>query len=83
MAKRQANVKNLLNFINYTKTDEQKDLIALVVSNYSSGKIHKLITANNSIKSILNTKASREKIIKQLPILETKEPVNKILYKKK
>jgi hypothetical protein len=81
MAKRQANVKNLLNFINYTKTDEQKDLIALVVSNYSSGKIHKLITANNSIKSILNTKASREKVIKQLPTLETKEPVNKILYK--
>ena len=81
MTKRQVNVRQLIKFIKVSKTDEQKDLITLVIDNYSSGKIHKVITAENMIKKILNTKSSRASVVKQLPKLETKEPVNKIIYK--
>ena len=81
MAKRQVNTRQLIKFIKVSKTDEQKDLITLVIDNYSSGKIHKVITAENMIKKILNTKSSRASVVKQLPKLETKEPVNKIIYK--
>jgi len=81
MAKRQVNVRQLIKFIKVSKTDEQKDLITQVIDTYSSGKIHKVITAENMIKKILNTKSSRESVVKQLPKLEIKEPVNKIVYK--
>ena len=81
MAKRQVNVRQLIKFITVSKTDEQKDLITLVIDTYSSGKIHKVVTAENMIKQILNTKSSRSSVVKQLPKLETKETVNKIIYK--
>lgn len=81
MAKRQTNVKYLNNYIKYCKTTEQKDLIQQVITLYESGKIHKHITADNMIKKIMNTKTSRQSVVKQLPTLETKQPVNKIVYK--
>ena len=81
MAKRQVNTRQLIKFIKVSKTDEQKHLITQVIDTYSSGKIHKVITAENMIKKILNTKSSRASVVKQLPKLEIKEPVNKIVYK--
>ena len=78
---RQTNIRQLSKFFKVSKTDEQKDLITPVIDNYSSGKIHKLITAEDLIRQALNTKASREAVKRQLSILEIKEPVNKIVYK--
>ena len=78
---RQTNIRQLSKFFKVSKTDEQKDLITQVIDHYSSGKIHKLITAEDLIRQALNTKASREAVKRQLSILEIKEPVNKIVYK--
>lgn len=76
MTKRQSNVNQLSKFIKYAKTDEQKDLIKQVIDHYGSSKIHKLITAENMIKKIMNTKTSRQSVVKQLPSIEIKEPIN-------
>ena len=81
MNKRQKNTINFTNYIAYSRSDEQKDLIHQVINYYSLGKIHKTITVENLIKKILNTKASRKSAIKAINKLETKEPVNKIVYK--
>ena len=78
---RQTNIRQLSKFFKVSKTDEQKDLITQVIDHYSSGKIHKLITAEDLIRQALNTKASREAVKRQLSKLEIKEPVNKIVYK--
>lgn len=77
MTKRTSNVNKLSKFIKFAKTDEQKDLIKQVVDYYGSSKIHKLITAENMIKKIMNTKTSRQSVVKQLPSIEIKEPINK------
>ena len=78
---RQTHIRQLSKFFKVSKTDEQHDLITHVVDHYRSGKIHKLITAEDLIRQALNTKASREAVKRQLSKLEIKEPVNKIVYK--
>ena len=78
---RQTNIRQLSKFFKVSKTDEQNDLITQVIDHYSSGKIHKLITAEDLIRQALNTKASREAVKRQLSKLEIKEPVNKIVHK--
>jgi hypothetical protein len=76
MTKRQSNVNQLYKFINFAKTDEQKELIKQVIEHYGLCKIHKLITAQNLIKKIMNTKTSRQSVVKQLQLIEIKEPIN-------
>ena len=80
MAKRQSNIKYLINLTKYTrKTDEQLDLINQVIDHYASSKIHKLITAETMINQIMNTKTSCKSVVQQLPKLEAKEPVYKTI----
>ena len=80
MAKRQSNIKYLMNLTKYTrKTDEQKDLIQQAVDCYASSKIHKLITAEKMINQIMNTTISCRSVVKQLPKLENKAPVYKTM----
>ena len=67
MAKRQSNIKYLMNLIKDTrKTDEQLDLINQVIDHYASSKIHKLITAEKMINQIMNTKTSCKSVVKTI-----------------